>query len=388
MADMQWTATNSERSAFNCKKKWMLEYGLGIRDAKEKEVFKHGTLMHSAIDHLWDKGLAEAVLHVSNSLKYDEAIRDNITNHLIAYYQHYETENEKGFVAPLTNFATEMHLESKMYVPGTLSIGEDGSPVGGVKSPVTSFGGVADKLALDMGDGLWVTDHKFTSISLSSWEENFMFSPQVVGYCALVWLETGVMPKGVCYDLIQNTKGRLNAEPKVKVKKVNGLWELYSKTVESAPYTPKFVDNWIKTNGDGFNLNQLNDWRRRVDADAGNSRLFRRHFIPVAPERILKMCDELYFVATEIRRAKQIMAPYRDEILKADPEGRVQLVLDCIDEVGYMYPTNPNDCNKWGRRCSSYNMCVNPCVSSMGDRRIALKVHEEMEESDGDKKQS
>lgn len=388
---IQEAITNSERSTSTCPVRWLLRYGIGVDAPARSAPLSLGNLIHSALDKVWAEVHTTSDLQGRDTRPFEEitkrcdAMRKQIRSGIIdpnlpvltceqidedearakeiirRYMAHYQDDQIRLLVC-------EQAYSAKVKTPQ------------GRRSTKTSYAGKIDKV-VRFGDDprLWVVDHKSTSKDLQSWAREHTYTSQAPTYAWLLKEATGMEVAGSVHDLI-STSPFVRAEDFKRNKdgrlsKSNAWQRTDLKEVQKA-----FAQD--------AQAGLAQDWFAEVEAEVrasnGMDKWFSRHFQTVTPEELERTERELYAKGTEIRRWREMCQDLRKHVIEAEASGDRRAfqsaLVDAFRSAMWEFTRNQTVCFNYGRACSYFNFCSNPCLDSTGDLMLRRAVHAELEE--------
>lgn len=382
MARAQEAITNSERTEASCDHRWLIGYGLGLAKVGPRaQPLDRGTIWHAgleaytrpgmagvqyaaAVQAIKDAGHRLAVERLGPLAGMDSAAQEDTAlalDMLERYHAHHGgaepwvlLESEATFVASVVN--------------------EDGNT-----SPVTRYAGKVDKLVmLAAADGLWLVEHKSTTMDLARWVETQTYRPQALSYAWAVQRVTGKRVLGVIYDLALAKAATLpEAMPctadRKRLRNVAGV-----PTTTAERYLAALALH-------GFDLDDQEFYRPTLAAlqdREAQGWWFRRHHVRFRPEDIERTGREIYTVATRLRRGHDAVSPARRTLAmlaKANPRILPSAIVAALDQHGENFPRNPAMCHEHGRPCPLMDLCRERSLEAASEYTVKPARHAELD---------
>lgn len=377
--------SNSESTRAGCLHLWFLSYALGLSLPHKPLAMYRGILWHRALEKHAEIGLddtltwldAELDMHLGmvgqHYLKTAEATADTfrlVKGMLPRYVKHWQGAE------PWKVLETEWRIKRWTRCPT------------GRRSSRTGFVGVIDKLVQkqsadpDAEPGLWILEHKTTTMKLDSWWQSNLYKPQAPRYAWLIREELGKQVRGVIYDVAY----AVEPTPACDFDTTKDGKRLHKPKAGTLPMTT--ADNWaraIKSRGFSFRdqpwyVEIGKQLRQRDRSDFW----FRRFTVPLTGAEIDRAGQELWHEGTRLRRLKAGLQDERKRLEQSagDPSEFSQVAATICQERGAEFPRNYGMCRQYGRRCEYLDLCKHQSAEAAGE--FVLHEREEDMETEDD----
>lgn len=278
---MKRTVSYSQLNTFKrCRQKWYYNYVRGLvpkkRVAKIElgkyghallEAYYRGEDLEQASEEYWQEnteGMFDEELIEFQEVKEDA---EYLVNRYIKHYEHLKDEYIIHSV------------EGKFRVPILTPQGN---------RSMTDFRGIFDLIVEDSSGGIWLVDHKFTSIDLDKYAENLVLDEQANYYLwALSQILGADVIEGIIFNLIRS---KLPTIPRV----------LKNGELSKAKNIDTDVETYLQAIKDN-NLD-VNDYRDILEEIKQRDRaFFKRHKIYRTQEELDCIGRELYIISIDMR---------------------------------------------------------------------------------------
>lgn len=267
----------TERAAFrSCRRRWLLDTLENLQPRNFDEIaLEFGSAMHTALELFYSGGTQEEVLKVIDDWCSEMGKRDltqeqweEVLDHtdlgeiMLKGYFRFDQVSNVRLGRPLavegvllgpdleqrrpegypSEAAVRRHASRRMMVP--IVDPETKQPIL-FNGQVAYLTGRIDLLSerKTPKSGLWVTDHK--NLASPPSDKALDFDDQVTGYCYIVWRWTGVIPRGVVYNVLLKNAPK---DPRmVKGKRKNE--GLVLSTAKDQQTTPDLYRQALKDHG-------------------------------------------------------------------------------------------------------------------------------------------
>lgn len=389
--------TNSERSSWlTCQFLWFLRYGLRIRPEVSSLPLVLGTIWHLAVDAWWvwlykQRNLTEgadpfvALLMGNEALSagfhdLNEALVVPVSKGTAPRWTEDVSSYLKTMQGMLANYHDRYQHQDMLMVSSEEVLRAQAVTHRGRKSVVTGITGKIDKVIVDGFGQHWLIEHKTVGKSgIEQWRNRHDYQPQGATYAWLWWKQTGIMPAGICYDLVLKATAPTSDMFQV-LKNESGLMKKFPANTTATALKEAIRYHGFSEN-DGWYRETLSRLEMKPDP------FLQRSWVRFSPEQMKRASRELYSVATQVRRAHRSLsgAQYRLEHNTdtvgtgyADDERDVRRqALEEVEAQGHLFPRNPNSCQMYGG-CAMLDLCRHRSWEAMSRMRIADTDHEEL----------
>lgn len=394
---VQNAVTNSERKCAACPTRWLFRYGLGAERSRYSRPLSIGTAFHEAVDLYWtavEAQKAGELLPVG--LDPVETAR-RMYDEEIAMHEKVQRDRASGLfdpAAPVSRVSLDemradrdscldMIRRYMVHWPKSrwklLSSEQTLTAMArnelGRRSNRTSIAGKLDKI-VEIDGGIWVCEHKTSSVALQDWRAKNGYNSQVPTYIWLAKYALDLDIRGVVYDLAytgkcvmpedisRNLDGRLSKKgtPSTTLRRfeeaVAASNREHAAIMAAKGKTPDLEPSWY-----GEVRAEL-AWRDK------HGFWFREEFVEVRMEDMRRVESELYHVGTTIRRWHDRLERMRkslDAVRKDEFLWRHKLA-EILQTLSAEFPRNHNECYAYQRACDY----MEPCQSHHADFMTAL----------------
>lgn len=378
--------TNSERSTAACSHRWLLRYGLGLRQHDTTPTLYVGTLVHAAVEALYNLPPGAPWTTSVATTAVQRAAQDYVAK-LQAQRGAALFGEEVELVTTCTQQATKLACDYVRHWRGLQLAGQLGRMVlnettfavqPGAKLRA-KYAGKVDRV-VELHGQLWLVETKTTTLALQDYVARNRWNAQTMAYAVALRKSHNLHVVGVIYDLVNSKPSKAPHElPTLKdgsrLAKPAGLPYCTASTFAQALRTVHQceLDHAL----------QLVDWYQQtyselVQRDAGG---FWYHREPVLFDQ-----HELHRAAGELEAAVARIAGWHRKVdrlaLQRQQDGTLPAseVVRALDALQFDLPREPALCWQYNRLCTYASLCASHSTDDVHKfaATTAANGHEEL----------
>lgn len=372
--------TNSEWTSRSCLQFWFMRYGIGVELKGEKpRVLRVGSLWAHALEGFWIPNEDGYILpdRVSTAFRFiDEYAEEKFS----------DTEENKEVVRIVKGMIERYDQRWLIQNDNLRVVWNEDTFALRLRAPSGNYSNLArgagrvDRVLRDEFGMDWLKESKHKSKTLidpSKFREQYEHDLQTLVYAWAYRESTGIQVAGIMLD---GASGNLPTPGSSwgTLKNETGLY----KTIPGAFATTETLHEALELNGFSFGDQE---WHAEVESDLAfrEKGFFHREWIPVEPEQIDRVGDELYWASTRTRRDHAVCRDWRKEIARCfeDQDPNLGLVIEsAMRDIGPRFPRNGSQCSKWGRPCDYTDVCWDRSAA-VNELTVRPSIHSELQEN-------